>query len=149
MVTTGGSIVKAYDAIAQTGAEIVAAVTLVDRGDSARMYFGNLGVDYLPMATYQDLGIGPVRHPLSEFLGMTVSVDPGGGSEPHFRYWDWDGPECQAVFRVRDLRRTEGWLTPLCMEFVEEWARGHLSELRRAWESVQAGKMPSPIEPLE
>ena len=151
VVTTGGSIVKAYDAIAQTGAEIVAAVTLVDRGDSARMYFGNLGVDYLPMATYQDLGIGPVRHPLSEFLGMTVSVDPGGGSEPHFhdRYWDWDGPECQAVFRVRDLRRTEGWLTPLCMEFVEEWARGHLSELRRAWESVQAGKMPSPIEPLE
>ena len=61
VVTTGGSIVKAYDAVAGSGAEIVAAVTLVDRGDSARPYFKRLGVDYLPMATYRDLGIEPVR----------------------------------------------------------------------------------------
>lgn len=61
VVTTGGSIVKAYDAVAGSGAEIVAAVTLVDRGDSARPYFERLGVDYLPMATYRDLEIEPVR----------------------------------------------------------------------------------------
>ena len=52
---------KALDAIQQTGAEIVAAVTLVDRGDSARPRFDRLGIAYFPMATYESLGIEPVR----------------------------------------------------------------------------------------
>lgn len=61
VVTTGGSIIKAFEAVTETGADIVAAVTLVDRGDSARLRFAERGVDYLPMATYEDLGIEPVR----------------------------------------------------------------------------------------
>lgn len=61
VVTTGGSMFKAFDAIQQTGAKIVAAVTLVDRGDSARPRFDRLGIPYLPMATYESLGIEPVR----------------------------------------------------------------------------------------
>ena len=61
VVTTGGSMFKALDAIQQTGAEIVAAVTLVDRGDSARPRFDRLGIAYFPMATYESLGIEPVR----------------------------------------------------------------------------------------
>ena len=90
-------------------------------------------------------------HPLSEFLGMTVSVEQDEVSEPHFhvRYWDWDGPELEGVFRVRDLRLTKGWLTPLCIEFVEEWAIAHETELCRAWNSAQKGGIPEPIEPLE
>ena len=44
VVTTGGSIFKAFDAIEQTGAEVVAAVTLVDRGDSARLRFNQKGL---------------------------------------------------------------------------------------------------------
>lgn len=89
--------------------------------------------------------------PVSEFLGMTVSVDSDTGREPdfHVRYWDWDGPECEAVFRVRDLRMTRDWLPPLCIELVEDWAHEHKSELRRAWESVRTGEHPSPIDPLE
>lgn len=61
VVTTGGSIHKAFDVIRERGAEIVAAVTLVDRGDSARMGLEELGVAYFPMATYKSLGIDPVR----------------------------------------------------------------------------------------
>lgn len=61
VVTTGGSILKALDAIKETGAEVVAAVTLVDRGDAARPKLEDLGIDYYPMATYQDLGIEAVR----------------------------------------------------------------------------------------
>jgi orotate phosphoribosyltransferase len=57
VVTSGGSIVKAYEAIIETGAEVVAAVTLVDRGGTAQSYFGGLGVPYFPMATYEELGI--------------------------------------------------------------------------------------------
>ena len=64
VVTTGGSILDAYSAITETGAVIVAAVTLVDRGDSAQVHFENLGVDYFPMATYRDLGIDPVCPPM-------------------------------------------------------------------------------------
>lgn len=60
VVTTGGSIFKAYDAIREEGAEVVAVVTLVDRGDSAKPIFRGMGVDYFPMATYEDLEIEPV-----------------------------------------------------------------------------------------
>ncbi|MDE0136701.1 MAG: phosphoribosyltransferase family protein [Acidimicrobiaceae bacterium] len=57
VVTTGGSILKAYDSVQATGAQVVAAVTLADRGDDARRSFDERGVLYFPMATYQDMGI--------------------------------------------------------------------------------------------
>jgi len=61
VVTTGGSILKALDVVAQTGAETVAAVTLIDRGELARPQFEARGIDYFPMATYESLGIEPVE----------------------------------------------------------------------------------------
>lgn len=60
-VTTGGSIQKAYAAVAATGARIVAAVTLVDRGEVASAFFAERSVPYLPVFTYADLAIEPVR----------------------------------------------------------------------------------------
>lgn len=57
VVTTGGSILKAYESVRATGADVVAAVTLTDRGDDARRSFDERGVPYFPMATYQDMGI--------------------------------------------------------------------------------------------
>lgn len=59
-VTTAGSILLAYNIVAQTGATIAAAVTLVDRGESAKPKFLELGCPYFPMTTYQSLGIAPV-----------------------------------------------------------------------------------------
>lgn len=61
VVTTGGSILKALEIVRHTGAEVVAAATLVDRGDLARPRFEDLGVAYFPMATYELLGITPVQ----------------------------------------------------------------------------------------
>ena len=60
VVTTGGSILKALEIVRDAGAEVVAAATLVDRGDLARPRFEELGVAYFPMATYELLGIAPV-----------------------------------------------------------------------------------------
>ena len=60
VVTTGGSIFKALDIVDQTGAETVAAVTLVDRSGLAGPRFQEMGVDYLPMATFTTMGIDPV-----------------------------------------------------------------------------------------
>jgi orotate phosphoribosyltransferase len=60
VITTGGSTKKAYDRVVETGATVVAVVTLVDRGDAARELFASLGVEYRPLVTYADLGIEPV-----------------------------------------------------------------------------------------
>ena len=60
VITTGGSILRAYEAVRAAGADIVAAVTLVDRGQEARQAFRRLGVPYFPMSTHHDLGIPAV-----------------------------------------------------------------------------------------
>ena len=46
--------------VEQLGAQVVAAVALVDRGESAAPEFERRGIPYLPMVTYRDLGIQAV-----------------------------------------------------------------------------------------
>lgn len=60
VVTTGGSIQQAHEQVLATGATVVAASTLVDRGDVATEWFGTQGVPYLPLFTYRDFGLEPV-----------------------------------------------------------------------------------------
>ena len=60
VITTGGSIQLAYERVRAEGAEVVFATTLVDRGDRAAPFFEAVGVAYVPMLTYRDLGIEPV-----------------------------------------------------------------------------------------
>lgn len=62
-VTTGGSIQQAHDVIAALGATVVAAVSLVDRGEVAGPYFTDKGIPYIALVTYRDLGIEPVGSP--------------------------------------------------------------------------------------
>jgi len=64
-VTTGGSIRVAYERVRAEGAEVVFATTLVDRGDEAGAYFESVGVPYVAMLTYRDLGIEPIGRPRS------------------------------------------------------------------------------------
>jgi orotate phosphoribosyltransferase len=63
VVTTGGSIQKAHELVQLSGADVVFATTLVDRSDLAAAYFERVGVPYIPMLTYRDLGIDPVGTP--------------------------------------------------------------------------------------
>lgn len=60
VVTTGGSIVQAYDHVVDEGATVVAVMTLVDRGEVARADFEAKNVAYRALVTYRDLGIDPV-----------------------------------------------------------------------------------------
>jgi orotate phosphoribosyltransferase len=60
VVTTGGSIQRAFDAITDAGATVVAAVTLVDRGEVACRFFEERDVPYFRLVTYSDLEIPPV-----------------------------------------------------------------------------------------
>lgn len=57
VVTMGGSIRKAYEAIKTTGAVVVGAVTVVDRSDIAADFFGGEAVPYYALVPYGLLGI--------------------------------------------------------------------------------------------
>lgn len=59
-VTTGGSILEALAVVQETGAEVVLACTLLDRGDAAAVRFAAAGVPYEALLGYRDLGIEPI-----------------------------------------------------------------------------------------
>ncbi len=60
VVTRGGSILDALQAIRATGAVVAAAVTVVDRGEFGAPAFEAEGVPYFPLTTYRDLGLPAV-----------------------------------------------------------------------------------------
>lgn len=60
VVTSGGSIVEALVEIEKTGAQVVGAITLVDRDDEAAKDFAERGIPYAPLVRYSDLGIPSV-----------------------------------------------------------------------------------------
>lgn len=63
VVTTGTSIMTAYERVVATGARVVGVITLMDRGDSGAAHFEKLGVPYAALVTYGDLDIEPVDGP--------------------------------------------------------------------------------------
>lgn len=65
VVSTGGSIIQAYEHVMETGASVVGVVTLVDRGDLASTWFTDLKIPFHALVTYHDLGIPPVGRALS------------------------------------------------------------------------------------
>lgn len=60
VVTRGGSILDALTAVRETEAAVVAAISLVDRGDYGAKEFADQGIPYWPLVTYDDLGIPAV-----------------------------------------------------------------------------------------
>lgn len=60
VVTTGRSMLDALDAVEGTGARVVLATTLLDRGTTAAARFAARNVRYRPLATYADLEIVPI-----------------------------------------------------------------------------------------
>lgn len=63
VVSTGGSIMLAYDRAVAAGAVVTGVIPMVDRGDIAGKLFGRNDVPYFPLVTYQDLGIDPIAEP--------------------------------------------------------------------------------------
>lgn len=69
-VTTGGSLVEAYEAVVGIGALVAHACALLDRGDAVRAEFATRSVPYSSLLDYRDLGIEPILVPLTD-LGRT------------------------------------------------------------------------------
>lgn len=61
VISTGGSILQALDAVSAEGAEVVLATSLVDRGKTAGDRMDEKGVLYRPVLTYEDLKIDPIN----------------------------------------------------------------------------------------
>jgi len=61
VISTGGSTAKAYDRVTAAGAVVTGVIPMVDRGDVAAGLFGGMGVPFVALVTYQDLGIEPVK----------------------------------------------------------------------------------------
>lgn len=60
VVTRGGSILDALQAVRATGAVVTAALTVVDRGDYGAPAFEAEGVPYFSLTTYHDLALPAV-----------------------------------------------------------------------------------------
>jgi len=61
VVSTGASIMQAYDHVSDDGGIVAGVIPMVDRGDVAAKLFADAGVPYRPLITYGDLGIDPVN----------------------------------------------------------------------------------------
>lgn len=56
VTTTGGSAIKAAEAVAAEGAEVVRVVTVLDRREGAVEAFAAAGLDFKPLLTIADFG---------------------------------------------------------------------------------------------
>lgn len=60
VISTGGSSLVAHERIVAEGGNVVLATTLVSRSDEPQERFGAAGITFLPLFTYEDLGIPAV-----------------------------------------------------------------------------------------
>ena len=56
VTTTGGSAIKAAEAVAAEGARVVRVVTVLDRREGATEAFAAAGLDFRPLLTIADFG---------------------------------------------------------------------------------------------
>jgi orotate phosphoribosyltransferase len=60
VVSSGRSLMVTLGVVQATGAQVLAVVPLVDRGDAGTQHFKKIGIPYLPVLTYADLGLAPL-----------------------------------------------------------------------------------------
>lgn len=82
---------------------------------------------------------------LSRFYGIVIRMYFADHAPPHFHA---EYGEHEAVVAIEDLRVLAGRLPSRARLLVEEWARLHQAELRRAWSRAASLETPEPIEPL-
>jgi orotate phosphoribosyltransferase len=73
-VSTGKSLFDAYEVVRETKAEVVAACTILDRGDEIAPRFAALGIEYVAVLSYRDIDIEPIG------AGSVGSRPPAAGS---------------------------------------------------------------------
>ena len=82
---------------------------------------------------------------VSRFFGISIVFYYNDHSPPHF-HATYEGKK--AVFDLRTLQMTEGWISTRAQGMVVEWAAQHRDALKTAWENARRGVPPGKIEPL-
>src|SRR3954462_7237065 len=59
VVTSGGSIIKAIDAVEKHGGKVLLAISVLDRNAGAREALEQRKIPYRPLLTLQDIGVTP------------------------------------------------------------------------------------------
>lgn len=143
VVTTGDSILRAIDAIRAEGAEVVFAITLVDRGDAAADRLSDLGVPYHALTTYRDFGIDPIVEaevPLAAELTALRELQLGGTERlPDLIAWCWDQADntgdarysgiARALDEIAEALEGKTGLPATVLEEVNAALRRHLSDI--------------------
>lgn len=60
VVSTGASLLRAMERVAELGAHVVAASALLDRSPVVAERFASAGIPWIPLLTWEDLGIDPL-----------------------------------------------------------------------------------------
>jgi len=80
-VSTGQSLFEAYEVVRDTGAEVVAVCTILDRGEEIAPRFASLGVEYVAVLTHRDLGIEPIGTGAgADLTGASATGSPEAGT---------------------------------------------------------------------
>lgn len=143
VVTTGDSIMRAVDAVRNDGAEVVLAITLVDRGDIAAALLAERGVPYHALTTYRDYGIDPIIGAESpapaELTALRELRLPGTDRLPDLIAWSWDraynGGEARyagiarALEDIAEAWDVKGGLPETVIREVNEALHRHLADI--------------------
>jgi hypothetical protein len=83
---------------------------------------------------------------VSEFYGIQIMFYLNDHGVPHF-HARYAGK--RASIAIESLEVLEGSISPRASRLVFEWAMAHRAELLERWHEVRAGRLPTPIPPLE
>lgn len=86
---------------------------------------------------------------LSRFFGIIIRMFAEHGGKHHTPHFHAVYQEHEAVFTINPVEILSGFLPTKQQRLVEAWAEIHQDELQMAWNSLDGGRKPSPIEPLK
>ena len=83
---------------------------------------------------------------VSEFYGISIVFYLHDHGVPHFHAF-YGG--ARASVRIQPIEFLEGSLPPRAARLVFEWVPLHESELLACGRDIRAGRLPSPVPPLD
>jgi hypothetical protein len=86
---------------------------------------------------------------LSRFFGIIIRMYMEAGSPHHVAHFHAYYQEEAAVFSLEPIDMIAGGLPRRQRRLVEAWAELHQEELQAAWASLQSGRLPASIDPLD
>jgi hypothetical protein len=86
---------------------------------------------------------------LSRFFGIIIRMFAERGGKHHIPHFHAAYQEHEAVFTIDPVQMLSGFLPLKQRRLVEAWAEIHQDELEAAWKSLDAGKRPDAIKPLD